>query len=158
MDTRSWRPTSLAVRTAFFTASASPVTAAITSLEWLVPRSGVVRHHKADGSRRTAEESEGTAHRCVEGEMKSFVRARGVGEFQMPGLADIELSGVFLNIFQRDLNRSSHIGDIIPANHDKTSVTAPAFCISGKFNGDDLCIGGLYRLVRGVDLSGGTGS
>ena len=75
----------------------------------------------------------------------------------MTGLADVQLTGVFLNIFQGNLNCAPYIRHVFAAQDDEASMTAPSLCISGKFNRDYLCVGGLYCLVNCIDLAGSSG-
>ena len=96
----------------------------------------------------------GAPERHIEG----CVCISGVGEFQVPCLADVQFSGVFLYIFQCDLHCPAHVRDIVPADDDEASVSAPALCVAGKLNGYDFRIGRFYCLVRRVDLPGGSGA
>ena len=88
--------------------------------------------------------------------MKCFVCTGRESEFQMSGLADVELTGIFADIFKRNVNCTAHIRDVVSADHDKTTVSAPAFCITRKFDGNNLRVRGLDSLVSCIDLSGCT--
>ena len=90
--------------------------------------------------------------------MKCFICTGRESEFKMSGLADVELTGIFADIFKRNINRTSYVGDIVSTDHDKTSVSAPAFCITRKFNGNNLRVRGLDSFVCCIDLSGCTRS
>jgi len=94
--------------------------------------------------------------------MKGFLESRscicGKSKFQMTGFTDIKFPGVFSGEFQRKLDSMTYIGDIISSKDDIVSVAAPALGISGKFNGENLCICGLYGIVNGSDLSGCSGT
>ena len=88
--------------------------------------------------------------------MKCFVCTGRESEFQMSGLADVELTGIFADIFKCNINSTAHIRDVVSADHDKTTVSAPAFCITRKLNRDNLRVRGLDSLVSCIDLSGCT--
>ena len=70
--------------------------------------------------------------------MKCFVCAGRESELQMSGLADVEFTGIFADIFKRNVNCTAHVRDVVSADHDETSVSAPAFCITRKLNRDNL--------------------
>ena len=76
----------------------------------------------------------------------------------MSGVTDIKLSGIFFRKFQTKFDRMAHIGNIISTDYNVVAVTAPAFGVSWKFNGQDFCIGCFYCVIDGSDLTGCTGS
>ena len=117
-----------------------------------------VCHDKTDRSRRTAEESKWFPDRGIKRHVQRLGSAGGIGEFQMPGITDIEFSGIFFGEFQCDLYGAAHIRDTVAADNDKVSVTAPSFGIPRKFDGNDLGVGRFYGFVSCIDLSGCTGT
>ena len=104
MEIRSFNPTSRAVNTAFFTAEASPVTAAgrrhIFDDLYRGRFQRKVSHHKPDGGRRAAEKSERSSNRRVKCHVKRLARIGGISKFQMSGFADVKFSGIFFCEFQ----------------------------------------------------------
>ena len=76
----------------------------------------------------------------------------------MSGIADIDLPGITLRLFQCNLHRSSGICHGLCADHNVVSMSAPAFGISGQHNGKHFCVRLFYRIVYRRDLTGCTGS
>ena len=50
----------------------------------------------------------------------------------------------------------AYIGYVISAKYNVVSMSAPAFCVSWKFNGKNFRIGCFYCIINGGDLSGST--
>ena len=76
----------------------------------------------------------------------------------MSCFTDIKLTGVLFRIFQSNLYGTAHIGYTVASDDDKVPMTAPAFGISWKFDGNDLGIGRFDCFVSRIDLSGSTGT
>ena len=49
-------------------------------------------------------------------------------------------------------NRQAHVRDVVSADHDETSVSAPAFCITRNFDRDNLCRSSFNRIINGLNL------
>lgn len=119
---------------------------------------GIVCHDKTDRRGRACHKAEGFAWNCPEGFLKSRACAGRKGELQMPCLADVKLSGIFVGEFERQGDGVAHVRNIIAANDNIVSVAAPALGIAGQVNGQDLCVGSLHCIVNGRNLTGSAGA
>ena len=91
-----------------------------------------VRHDKADGCGKAAEESKWFSDRGIKRHVQRLGSAGGIGKFQMPGITDIEFSGIFFGVFQCDLYGAAHIRDTVAADDDKVSVSAQPLVSRGS--------------------------
>ena len=116
-----------------------------------------VRHDETDRSRRASHEAEGLPRYSVEGFLQGCACAGGKCKFKMSGVTDVQFSGISLREFKCELDRMTHVGDIITANYDIVAVAAPAFGVSWEFDGEDFGVGGFDCVVYCGDLTGGSG-